>query len=246
MRNLVHGEGKRNHLNAEGIEQKLHGVAEQQLTAEEEVLCIVDGSDLRKAASASLEYLDMVRDLDGELVPGYPTLNVLGIGKSGRRALLYHQLYSSQAPGFKSRSVEIKEALSKSHKLPEHLGVKRLIYVADRELDDEKVYRQLKEQQDDYLIRVQHKNRKVKNDKGESCELAEAASLAPRLASMQLKLWVKEEGRKKRREVTASVYASAITTSWGEAWVVRVELKGRRGKWQGLPKEGWLLLRACR
>jgi hypothetical protein len=210
VRNLVHGEGKRNHLNAEGIEQKLHGVAEQQLTGEEEALCIVDGSDLRKAASAALEYLDVVRDLDGELIPGYPTLNVLGIGKSGRRVLLYHKLYSSQAPGFKSRGVEIREALSKSHELLK--GVKRRIFVADRELDDEKVYRQLKEQSDDYLIRVQHKNRKVKNHKGESCELAEAASKAPRLASMQLKLWVKEEGRKKRRDITVSVYASGLSS----------------------------------
>lgn len=235
----MHGEGKRNHLSAESIEQKLAGVAQRQLTGEEEALCIVDGSDLRKAASASLEYLDVVRDLDGELVPGYPTLNVLGIGKSGRRALLYHHLYSSQAPGFKSRGMEIKEALSKSHELLK--GVKRRIFVADRELDDEKVYRQLNEQGDDYLIRVQHKNRKVKNHKGESCELAQAASLAPRLANMQLKLWVKEEGRKKRREVNVSVYASAITT-WGEAWVVRVEPQGKGSKWQGLPKEGWLLL----
>ncbi len=241
MRNLVHGEGKRNHMNAGSLQQKLAGKAKEQLMGEEEVLCIVDGSDLRKAASASLEYLDMVRDLDGELVPGYPTLNILGIGKSGCRALLYHKLYSSQAPGFKSRGLEIREALKKSHELLKEANVKRLLYVADSELDDEKVYRQLKEQQDDYLIRVQHKNRKVQS-KGESCELAEAASLAPRLATMHLKLWVKEEGRKKRREVTANVYASPIITNWGEAWVVRVEPQGRQGKWQGLPKEGWLLL----
>jgi len=60
--------------------------------------------------------------------------------------------------------------------------------------------------------------------------------------SLELKLWVREGGRKKRREVTASVYASAIDTNWGKAWVARVEPQGKGSKWQGLPKEGWLLL----
>lgn len=239
---MVHSEGKRNHLSAGAIEGKLAEVAKERLAGEEEVLCIVDGSDLRKAASASLEHLDIVRDLNGELVPGYPTMNVLGIGASGKRALLYHNLYSSRAPGFKSRGLEIKAALAKSHERLQAVGVQRRLFVADSELDDAKVYRQLQEQGDGYLIRVQHENRKVKRRQGESCELAEAAAQAPCLANLQLKLWVKEEGRKKRREVSAKVYAGSVVSNWGEAWVVRVEPQGKGSKWQGLPKEGWLLL----
>jgi hypothetical protein len=44
-----------------------------------------------------MPYLMQVRDLDEELVPGYRTLNVLGL-TPGPRGLLYHRLFSSQAP----------------------------------------------------------------------------------------------------------------------------------------------------
>jgi len=48
-----------------------------------------------------MAYLMQVRDLDEHLVPGYRTLNVIGL-TPGRRGLLYHRLFSSQAPDFVS------------------------------------------------------------------------------------------------------------------------------------------------
>jgi hypothetical protein len=56
-----------------------------KLAWEDEVLLVLDESDLRKPYASSMEHLDTVRSLDGELVPGFRTLNVLGIGASGRR-----------------------------------------------------------------------------------------------------------------------------------------------------------------
>ena len=44
-----------------------------------------------------------MRDLDQQLVPGYRTLKVIGL-TPGRRGLLYHRLFSSQAPDFGSRA----------------------------------------------------------------------------------------------------------------------------------------------
>jgi len=58
-----------------------------------------------------MPYLMQVPDLDGKgLVPGYRTLNVLGI-TPGRRGILYHRLFSSQAPDFVSEPAEVQEAL---------------------------------------------------------------------------------------------------------------------------------------
>ena len=48
-----------------------------------------------------------MRDLDEQLVPGYHTLNVIGL-TPGRRGLLYHRLLSSQAPDFGSRPAEVR------------------------------------------------------------------------------------------------------------------------------------------
>jgi hypothetical protein len=44
--------------------------------------------------------------LQGELVSGYRTINVIGVA-AGRRGLLYHHLFSSQAPDFRSEPAEV-------------------------------------------------------------------------------------------------------------------------------------------
>jgi hypothetical protein len=85
------------------------GVA--QLRAERRLWVIVDGSDLRKPHAAEMAYLQRVKRLHGEgTVPGYPTLNVIGLGQE-RRGLLYHHLYSSGAPDFVSAPAEVRTAI---------------------------------------------------------------------------------------------------------------------------------------
>src|SRR6266516_2379523 len=96
---------QRSELDAEQLTKRLRGVAVQELeqAPEEELWLIADGSDLRKPYAEAMPYLMPVRDLDEQLVPGYRTLNVIGL-TPGRRGLLYHRLVSSQAPDFGSRA----------------------------------------------------------------------------------------------------------------------------------------------
>jgi hypothetical protein len=54
--------------------------------------------------------LMQVRDLDGKLVPGYRTLNGLGM-TPGRRGILYHRLFSSVAEDFLSEPLEVQRGL---------------------------------------------------------------------------------------------------------------------------------------
>ena len=105
---LATGEStQRSELDAEHLTKRLREVAVEELrqTPDEELWLIADGSDLRKPYAEVMPYLMQVRDLDKKLVPGYRTLNVIGL-TPGRRGLLYHRLFSSQAPDFVSEPAE--------------------------------------------------------------------------------------------------------------------------------------------
>ena len=96
---------QRSEVDAEHLTKRLREVAVEQLeqAPEDELWLIADSSDLRKPYAEEMPYLMQVRDLDKQLVPGYRTLNVIGL-TPGRRGLLYHRLFSSQAPEFGSRA----------------------------------------------------------------------------------------------------------------------------------------------
>ena len=73
-----------------------------------------DGSDLRKPYAEMMPDLMQVKDLDGELVPGYRTLNMLGVTPK-RRGVLYHRLFSSTEADFISEPAEVQQALQTVH-----------------------------------------------------------------------------------------------------------------------------------
>ena len=102
----------RSKLDAEAIIAVLReeGVARLSESDRDELWLIADGSDLRKPHAQEMPDLMKVRELDGRLVPGYRTLNVLGITPL-RRGILYHRLFSSQEDGFLSESLEVQQAL---------------------------------------------------------------------------------------------------------------------------------------
>jgi hypothetical protein len=129
---------QRSELDAEHLTRRLREVAVQQLeqAPEDEVWLIADSSDLRKPYAEVMPYLMQVRDLDEQLVPGYRTLNVIGL-TPGRRGLLYHRLLSSQAPDFVSEPKEVQQALATVSqalsRLKEH---KTVTWLLDSGFDD--------------------------------------------------------------------------------------------------------------
>lgn len=100
MIRLAMGEStQRSELDDRHLTARLREVAVEQLeqVPEEEVWLIADSSDLRKPSAEMMPYLMQVPDLEGVLVPDYRTINVIGV-TPGRRGLLYHHLFCSQAP----------------------------------------------------------------------------------------------------------------------------------------------------
>jgi hypothetical protein len=102
-----------------------------------------------------------VRDLDGELVNGYRTINVLGVTPQ-RRALLYHRLYSSKEESFISEPHEVQTALQKVGK---HLAplapLHPTTWIMDSQFDDVAVWRTIWEQEQHLVCRACHMERTV-------------------------------------------------------------------------------------
>lgn len=155
---------QRSELDGEHLTQKLREGAVEYLgqAPEEELWLVADGSDLRKPYATEMPYLMQVPALDGKgLVPGYRTLNVLGI-TPGRRGILYHRLFSSQAPGFVSEPAEVQEALETvSQALLPLKATKTLTWITDRGFDDVAVWRTIWEHNEHVVCRIYHSERTV-------------------------------------------------------------------------------------
>jgi len=242
---------KRAPLDADTIVAALQAQGVAQLSAEPTIWVIVDGSDLRKPHASELAYLQRVKRLDGHgTVPGYPTLNVLGLGQA-RRGLLYHRLYSSAAPDFVSAPAEVQTALASvgTALAPQVTAGTDVTAILDSGFDDQAVWGTVWEQGWSLVCRLCHRDRLVRA--GPGAPLRPLAELAPRLrarARVQAELVVQKVGqpRPKLQPVTAVVStapmvvpyhgrAAGAPTQEQAAWLVEVRLDGVRG-------EPWWLL----
>jgi hypothetical protein len=248
---------KRSELDAEHLTKRLREVAVEQLAQapEEELWLIADSSDLRKPYAEAMPYLMQVRDLDEQLVPGYRTLNVMGL-TPGRRGLLYHRLFSSQAPDFVSEPAEVQQALQTVSKalvaLKEH---KTVTWLLDSGFDDVALWRTIWEQQEHLVSRIYHTERTVtfQDRKGQWHEgdianaRAELRPLAQVETSMEVKRGKRVRPKKQPVQVKLSSCPLRVTyqtnvrrTGQGrqvtrDVWLVEVRVPGT--DW-----EPWLLV----
>lgn len=256
---LATGEStQRSALDAEQLTQRLREVAVEQLAQapEDEVWLIADGSDLRKPYAEMMPYLMRVRDLHEQLVPGYRTLNVLGL-TPGRRGLLYHRLFSSQAPEFVSEPQEVQQALSTvSQALAPLKAHKRVTWLLDSGFDDVAVWRTIWEQDEHLVVRLYHTERTIavqdRQGQWHEGDIAQATAHLRSLARVETSLRVKrgKQTRPKQQPVPVEVSACPLRVSyWSnvrrpgdkgqlvtkEVWLVQVRLVG-------VEEEPWLLL----
>jgi hypothetical protein len=101
MIRLASGEStKRSSIDAEHVTAQLRTDAAEYLgqASDKELWVVADCSDVRKPYASELPSLMQVPALDGKgLLPGYRTLNVLGM-TPGRRGSLYHRLFEPPGP----------------------------------------------------------------------------------------------------------------------------------------------------
>jgi hypothetical protein len=207
---------KRSALDADALGTKLqqHGVG--RLQGETDLWVILDGSDLRKPHANTMEGLQRVKRLAGSgTVPGYRTLNAIGVGRQGRRGLLYHRLFSSTAPDFVSESAEERAAIAAVGAAVTPLGAE-ITWILDAGFDDVARWGDIWTQEQHLLCRLRHRDRWVETRAGEPCQLQ---TLAPRLmplAQISAEMVVQKTGqaRPKLQPVTATVAAVPLLVRW--------------------------------
>jgi len=161
---LARGEStKRSQISAETLTAVLRerGIKQLSETDVDELWLIADGSELRKPYAREMPYLMQVLDLKKKKVPGYRTMNVIGVVPS-RRWILYHQLFSSKEEDFLSESLEAEWALQTvSQALQEVKERMSITWILDTGFDNVAVWRTIWEQEEHVVCRLKHKERLI-------------------------------------------------------------------------------------
>lgn len=212
---------------------------------------ILDGSDMRKPHARERERLPRVKRLAGDgMVPGYRSINAIGIGVQ-RRGLLSHHLFSSMADDFVSESAETQVALAAVGTALAALEA-TVTYVVDSGFDDIAVWETIWAQGVHVVSRVRERNRLVhRSADAPICHLHECAVQLRSLAQVETEMMVRKTGQacEKLQAVTAVVAAVALVLRYQQAarmaapgewreramWLVEVRL-------EGVTSEPWWLL----
>ncbi len=244
-------------LDAEHLTTKLRtqAVAHLGQAPADELWLVADGSELRKPQAHTMPYLMRVRALDGKLVNGYRTLNVIGITPQ-RRGVLYHRLFSSQAPGFVSESYEVQQALTTVSQAIAPLKARMPItWIVDSGFDDVAVWRTIWEQAEHVVCRIKHPARLIayqdRAGQWQDGDLAQARQHLRHLATAETMLVVQRgrQRRPKEQRVPVEIWACPMRLRYAtnvrrpgageeveqEVWLVEVQLPDTK-------LEPWLLL----
>jgi len=240
---MVHGETTtRSPFDADDVIARLRARGVAQLRGEAGIWVILDGSDLRKPYAQAMEGLQRVKRLaGGGMIPGYRTINAIGIGHE-RRGLLYHHLFSSTAADFVSESTETQRALAAVGDALAPLGA-AVTYVVDAGFDDIAVWDAVWAQEAHVVCRVRDRKRLVhRTADAPACHLQECGPGLRPLAQVETELVVRKTGqrREKLQPVTAVVAAMPILLRYQHAarmtapgewreraiWLVEMRLTG--------------------
>jgi hypothetical protein len=233
---------KRSQLDAESVTRVLREQGVAALRAEEALELVLDGMELRRPGAHAQEYLMSVKALDGSLVNGYRSFNVLGMGREAR-GLLYHQVFSSHLPDFQSENIEIKAAITQTEQaLSGFAGPKT--WAIDMGFDNDDVWWEIWQHPGSHLVnRVYHLERLVEwrtaSGKWEERYLEATFPSLKHLAAIETELEVRLQGQKyaKRQKVTVELSAVPLRVYHPEdksrtqpVWLVRAKVVGAVGK----------------
>jgi hypothetical protein len=240
---MAEGEStRRSRLDADSITHVLREQGVAHLREEAELELVLDGMELRRPGAHEQEYLMSVKALDGSLVNGYRSFNVLGMGQEAR-GLLYHKLFSSNTPDFQSENVEIKTAINLTEQaLIDFAGDKT--WAIDMGFDNDEVWWEIWRHANSHLVnRVYHMERIVEwqtaSGQWQERYLDATFPYLKHLATLETELEVRLQGQKyvKRQKVTVElstvplrVYHPTEKSRTKPVWLVRAKVVGAVGK----------------
>lgn len=246
---LAKGEStKRSAIDAEHLVEALckRGVEQLSKSETKELWLIADPSDLRKPYANEMPDLMQVKSLDGRLVPGYRTLNVLGV-TPGRRGILYHRLFSSVAEDFISEPLEVQRGLKQVSQAVRPLKERMAVsWIVDRGFDDVAVWRTIWEQKEHLVCRISHTERLVAYQtvagKWREGDVAAAQQHLRPMARARTRMVVRRgpQKKEKRQRVTVEIRSCPLRLSYNthvrregvgeqaqkDIWLVEVKVLG--------------------
>jgi hypothetical protein len=217
---MLHGETtKRSTLDPDHLVAKLQAHGVERLRGEPDLWVIFDGSDLRKPHAATMDHLQRVKRLAGEgTVNGYRTLNAIGLAPNGKRGLLYHHLFSSEAPDFVSEPSETRAGIRSvgTALAPLAADGADITAILDSGFDDVAIWGAVWEQAWHLVCRVYHRDRLVQAPDGTACQLQSLAPKLRSLARLDAEMVVRKAGqaRPKLQPVTATVASTPLLVRW--------------------------------
>lgn len=134
----------------QAVQQQIVAHAARRVTGD--TLIVVDPTDIRKPYAQAMPHLATVRDgSTGQLVKGYWACVALACEAHRRRVLpLMQELWSAEAPGFKSENTQLLSIIDPVA----GATAKRGVYVLDRGGDRMKLYEPLLERSLRFIIRL--------------------------------------------------------------------------------------------
>jgi len=239
---------KRSRLEAEDVTAILREQGAAALMGQEDLTLVLDGMELRRPGAAMQEYLMPVKALDGSMVNGYRSFNVLGMGRDQVRGLLYHQLFSSNEPDFESENREVLAAIEETEESLKGFGGSKT-WVIDRGFDNDDVWWAIWGNPGSHLVvRVYHKERIVQwqtsTGQWEERYLQATFKHLKKLALIETELEVRLQGQRRARKQKVKVELSAVPlrvyapddhSRTKSVWLVRAKIENAAG-------EPWYLL----
>lgn len=222
---MIRGETTtRSPFDADDVIARLSARGVEQLRDQSAIWVILDGSgrplgSMRKPHAREMAGLQRVKRLQGGgTVPGYRTLNAIGVGVE-RRGLLYHHLFSSTAPEFVSESRETQTALAAIDAGLAPLEAE-VTYLLDAGFDDSAVWDTIWAQGAHVVCRVRERDRLVhpRGDAPARHLADDAVGLRP-LARAETEMVVRKVGQpcEKLQAVTAVVAAVPLVLRYQHA-----------------------------
>lgn len=150
----------------EDVNETLLEQGAKDLAKENTVWVIEDESEIRKENSRKLESSMGVRSLKGKgIVNGYRTENTIAVTEDKEITLTATKVYSANEKDFLSETKIKLETIGQTSKALKRRNKKlKLIYVADRGYDDQKIFEEIIANGDNFIIRASHLQRIVSQD----------------------------------------------------------------------------------
>ena len=158
-------------------------------TKETKVFLPFDGSDIRKPSTKKSEKIDRVRGLDGKIVNGYHSYNTIAVTEHCHEvSILEHTVFSTKQEDFLSKTdITLKLIESTSNSIKSINPKLTRIFILDREFDNQRLFEEMDNRGDKFVVRCKTLDRLVCQDKDDTTNTTNTTNTTINLNKIKFK-----------------------------------------------------------